>query len=72
MFTFGGGSWSSELDSKDIKAIIIGLCDGDDEYNMGFTIESIKRVMRTRKKPVMMNEEIKGEIAKKVKDLFIT
>lgn len=74
----------SELDSRRIKAIIIGVCAGEDEYSMGFTIESMKRVMLdhgievvieegyfgTRKKPVMQNEEIRKEIVRKVEDLF--
>lgn len=84
LFTFGKGSWSSELDSRGIKAIIIGLCAGEDEYSMGFTIESMKRVMidhgievvieesyfGTRRKPVIQNEEIRIEIARKVEDMF--
>lgn len=85
MFTFEKGSWSSELDSRGIKAIIIGLCAGEDEYSMGFTVESMKRVMidhgievaieeiyfGTRRKPVMQNEEIRREVARKVEDLFV-
>lgn len=74
----------SELDSRRIKAIIIGVCAGEDECSMGFTVEAMKRVMMdhgievtieegyfgTRKKPVMQNEEIRKEIARKVGDLF--
>lgn len=85
LFTFGKGSWNSKLDSRGIKAIIIGLCAGEDEYSIGFTIESMRRVMMdhgievvieegyfgTRRKPVMVNEEIKREIAGKVEDVFL-
>lgn len=45
LFTFGKGSWSSELDSRGIKAIIIGVCAGSDKPSMGFTIDAMKRVM---------------------------
>lgn|GEM_PF-599644 len=84
LFTFEKGNWSSKLNSRGIKAIIIGVCAGEDEYSMGFTTESMKRVMidhgievvieeayyGTRRKPVMQNEDIRREVARKVENVF--
>lgn len=82
LFTFGKGTWSSELDSKELKSILIGVCAGYDDYSMGFTIEAMKRVMidhkiqviieenyfGTRRNPVERNEEIKDNIMKKLQN----
>lgn len=85
LFTFGKGSWGSELDSKGKKAIIIGVCAGPDSSSMGFTIEAMKRVMidhgveaiieesyfGTKRNPVDRNEEIKNDIMRKVEMAFL-
>ena len=85
LFTFGKGSWGSELDSKGKKAIIIGVCAGPDSSSMGFTIEAMKRVMidhgveviieesyfGTKRNPVDRNEEIKNDILRKVEEAFL-
>lgn len=84
LFDFGNGSWSSELDSKGIRAIIIGVCAGPDYLSMGFTTEGMKRVMLdhgveviieenyfgTKRNPVEGNKEIKNNIMIKFEKVF--
>ena len=84
LFNFGNGGWSSKLDSKGIKTIIIGVCAGPDNLSMGFTIEGMKRVMvdhgiepiiiesyfGTKRNPVDRNEDIQDNIKKRLEDAF--
>lgn len=84
LFTYKNGTFSSELDSRGIKAIIIGVCAGPDTSSMGFTIDSIKRVMidhgievvieesyfGTKRNPVMFNEEIKKDVSRKLEEVL--
>jgi multimeric flavodoxin WrbA len=84
LFNFGNGSWSSQLDSKEIKSIIIGSCAGPDSSSMGYTMEAMKRVMLdhgievmieesyygTRRNPVENNIEIKNSIIRKFDEVF--
>lgn len=84
LFNFGNGSWSSQLDSKGIKSIIIGVCAGPDSSSMGYTIEAMKRVMLdhgvevmieesyygTRRNPVENNMEIREKIIRKCDEVF--
>lgn len=85
LFNFGNGGWNSKLDSKGIKAIIIGLCAGPDNLSMGFTIEAMKRVMidhgiepiiiesyfGTKINPVDRNEDIGNNIRKNIEEAFL-
>ncbi|MDR7856664.1 flavodoxin family protein [Tissierella sp.] len=85
LFDFGSGSWSSQLDSKGIKSIIIGTCAGPDSLSMGFTIEAMKRVMQdhgveilieegyygTRRQPVATNEELRNNIKEKINQILL-
>lgn len=78
------GSWSSQLDSKGIKSIIIGVCAGPNSSSMGYTIEAMKRVMLdhgvevmieesyygTRRNPVENNMEIREKITRKCDKVF--
>lgn len=80
LFNFGNGSWTSELDTKGIKAVLIGVCAGPNKYSMGFTIEAMRRVMvdhgveviieeayfDTKRNPVETNQTIKNEIRRKL------
>ena len=84
LFTFHKGSWSSQLDSRGLKSIIIGVCAGPDELSMGFTMEAMKRVMKdhgveiiieeryfgTKRNPVEINKDIKNTITRKLNNSF--
>lgn len=84
LFNFGNGGWSSQLDSKGIKSIIIGACAGQDSSSMGYTIEAMKRVMLdhgvevtieeiyygTRRNPVENNVDIRENIIRKCDEVF--
>lgn len=86
LFDFGNGSWSSRLDSKGIKSIVIGVCAGPDSLSMGFTIEAMKRVMMdhgveilieesycgTKRNPVDGNKEIRSDIMRKFDEVFLS
>ncbi|WFA08773.1 flavodoxin family protein [Tissierella sp. Yu-01] len=85
LFSSSRGSWSSELDSKGVKAIIIGVCAGPNEVNMGFTVEAMKRVMLdhgidviieesyygAKRTPVETNQDIRIDISNKIVNLVI-
>lgn len=82
LFIFKKGSWSSEIDSRGIKSVIVGVCAGPDNSSMGFTIDAMKRVMLdhgveviieesyfgTKRNPVESNEEIRSNIRMKFRE----
>lgn len=84
LFNFGNGGWTSQLDLKGIKAIIIGACAGPDSSSMGYTMEAMKRVMLdhgveviieehyygTKRNPVENNMEIRNNIIVKLDEVF--
>lgn len=84
LFIFKKGSWSSEIDSRRVKSIIVGVCAGPDNSSMGFTIDAMKRVMLdhgveviieesyfgTKRNPVESNEEIRSNIRMKFSEVI--
>ena len=50
-------SWSSQLAQQDRKAVIAAICEQEDEKDMGFTIEAMKRPLEA------LGYEIVGELS---------
>lgn len=77
---YTGGKWKSRLSSGK-KAIIIGNCKGKTKEYMGYTVEAMRKAIdelgvdvidiieyyNTKHIPVINNNEIKGELNRRIK-----